>query len=73
MESLRTMSYESVKNNLGLKEEWFEVHCRVSHNVHQDGWHVDGHENTQKSSAKGNLCISFSLKRCKEAKEPIKV
>ena len=45
----------------------------MSHNVHQDGGHVDGHENTQKSSAKDNLCISFSLKRCKEAKEPIKI
>ena len=61
------MSYESVKSNLGLKEEWFEVHCRVSHNVHQDGGHVDGHENTQKSSAKDDLGIS--LKWWKEAKK----
>ena len=59
------------KQNLGLKEEWFEVHCRVSYNVHQDGRHVDGHENTQKSSAKDNLGIS--LKQCKEAKETVKV
>ena len=39
----------------------------MSHNVHQDSGHVDGHENTQKSSAKDNLGIS--LKRCKEAKK----
>ena len=39
----------------------------MSHNVHQDGGHVDGHENTQKSSAKDDLGIS--LKWWKEAKK----
>ena len=55
--------------NLSFKEEWLEVHGGVANNVHQDGWHVYGHENTQKSSAKDNLGIS--LKRCKEAKKNI--
>ena len=51
-------SYESkyqLLKNLGLKEEGLEIHGGVSHNVHEDGRHVNCHENSQQSSSKNNL------------------
>ena len=41
--------------NLSLEEERLEVHGGVAHYVHQDGWHVYCHENTQKTPPKDNL------------------
>ena len=41
--------------NLSFKEEWLEVHGGVANNVHQDGRHVDRHENTQEASSKDHL------------------
>ena len=41
--------------NLGLKEERLEVHGGVADNVHEDGRHVNCHENTQETSSKDNL------------------
>ena len=41
--------------NLSFKEEWLEVHGGVANNVHQDGWHVDRHKNTQEASSKDHL------------------
>ena len=54
---------------LGLKEEWLEVHGGVSNNVHEDGWHVHGHEHTQETSPKDNLGWLWDMFNIRELKQ----
>ena len=52
---MRSFSSSNYVSNLSLKKEWLEIHRAVSDNIHQDCWHVNRHENPQKTSTKNNL------------------
>ena len=57
-ETLKRRSYENedqFSTNLSFKEEWLKIHGRVSNDIHEDGRHVNCHENSQQSSSKNNL------------------